>query len=113
MDSDPTSPTKSAGNASRISRKGTGSSTRSKIAFTPDTDLTSIGDLINGVRHSVVALTQAFESLQPAADGEPHGGSTASKAEEQQLKRATKPPIPEDSTKQIHALRKQLVAQDK
>ncbi|KAG8882087.1 hypothetical protein FRB97_008757 [Tulasnella sp. 331] len=80
------------------------STPRSRITFTPDTQLSDIGELIKGVRHSVVELTQAFENL-PAGQGPNNVTTTLSKTQ--------RTPVPEDSTKQLHALRKQLVAQDK
>ncbi|KAG9022197.1 hypothetical protein FRB95_000572 [Tulasnella sp. JGI-2019a] len=87
------------------SLKSTSTTPLSRVTFaeTPDTQLSDIGELINGVRHSVVELTQAFENL-PAGQG-PNNVPPETKVQ--------RIPVVEDSTKQLHALRKQLVAQDK
>jgi len=77
------------------------STPRSDVAFTPDTDLSDIGELINGVRNSVVVLSQAFNDLQPPKSPKLNGDVSKPK------------PPPDDAAQQISALRKQLVAQDK
>jgi len=87
---------------SRSTKSLSASSTpRSKLTFTPDTDTSGIGELFNGVRLSVAALTQAFDKLQPTPSPNADPSAPA-------------PTVDPASTKQqIHNLRKQLVAQDK